>query len=175
MDLWVVLCNFLGIPLFLCLSANIIPTKFLYEHYKHRWTLPTCIGVWTLTYFVNAQIVLYRKIATYIPKGHGNTMESLQTSTHCPSTNHWQQSISYWQNNILNVAILLLYRLFCIRCPNFRILLSHFDRKMQLSTFAWLPPVTPLWALYGTNMVVTKNFTICTFYHTAQIQKLHVR
>jgi hypothetical protein len=44
-DLWVGLCNFLGIPLFLCLSVNIIPTKFLYEQYKHRWTLPTCVLV----------------------------------------------------------------------------------------------------------------------------------
>jgi hypothetical protein len=125
-DLQVILCNFLGIPLFLCLSAKIIPTKFLYEQYKHRWTRPTCIGVWTLTYFVNAQIVLYSKIATYIPKRQGNTMEILQTSTHCPSTNR-QQSISYRQNNILNAALLVLHRLFCRRCPNFRILPSHFE------------------------------------------------
>jgi hypothetical protein len=57
-DLWVVLCNFLGTPLFLCLSSNIIPTKFLYEQNKHRWKLPTCVLVCELTYFVNAQTIL---------------------------------------------------------------------------------------------------------------------
>jgi hypothetical protein len=44
-DLWVVLCNPLGIPLFLCLSANIIHTKLFYEQYKNKWTLPTCVLV----------------------------------------------------------------------------------------------------------------------------------
>jgi hypothetical protein len=109
-DLWVVLCNFLGIPLFLCLSAKIIPTKFMYEQYKHIWTLPTCTGVWTLTYFVNAQIVLYCKTATYIPKRHGNPSNINTLSLNKLTTEYLLSTKQYSECNLTCIIQVILHK-----------------------------------------------------------------
>jgi hypothetical protein len=110
---------------------------FVSEHYCHQallWTIQTqintahmSIGVWSPRFFANAQIILFCKTAPYTQKNHGYILISLQMSSHCPSTNSGQQSITYWQNSILKEALLLLYRLFCSRCTNFRMSLNHFE------------------------------------------------